>query len=196
MEAIWSAFLAVSPLEWFAVSTTALCIWLAGQNKVATWPVGIVAFIAYAMLFYDAKLYADTLLQFFFVGTSIYGWIYWAKSNQQIEPIKRASALAIAGVLFVGVLVTFGYGQLLIKFTDSPAPVLDSSVLVFSILGQLLLMKRYIENWPTWILVNTVSVPLYFSRELYVTAIMYAIFWVHAWYAWWKWSNEMKNSVE
>ena len=193
MELFMTYFGAVSALEWAAVGLTAWCIWLAGQNKILTWPVGIAAVLCYAKLFYDAKLYADTLLQFFFVATSLYGWMFWSKkADNLVEPIRRVTVLAGVVLLAIAVAVTYGYSSLLVRFTDSPAPTLDSMVLVFSIVGQLLLMRRYIENWPVWILVNSVSVPLYFSRELYLTAIMYAVFWVHAWYAWWKWSKEMK----
>lgn len=193
MNAIFEAILATSALEWAAVTTTAACIWLAGQNKVATWPMGIVAVLFYMVLFVDAKLYADALLQGFFVGTSIFGWYVWMTKKDKSEiPIRSVTPWMVAAMAVVGVAVSYGYSLALIRFTDSPAPMLDSMVLVFSVIGQLLLMLRYIQNWPTWILVNTVSVPLYFSRELYVTAIMYAVFWVHAWYAWYVWDKERK----
>jgi nicotinamide mononucleotide transporter len=196
MNAIFEAILATSALEWAAVSTTTLCIWLAGQNKVLTWPVGIVAVLLYAVLFVDAKLYADALLQVFFVGTSVFGWWVWLSRKDKPEiPIRSVKPLMVALMAVVGVAVSYGYSLALIHYTDSPAPMLDSMVLVFSVIGQLLLMMRYIQNWPTWILVNTVSVPLYFSRELFVTAIMYAVFWIHAWYAWWVWSKETEESV-
>lgn len=193
MDQILAYFGAVTALEWTAVGLTAWCIWLAGQNKILTWPVGIAAVLCYAKLFYDAKLYADTLLQFFFVATSVYGWVFWSKkAGSEVEPIRSSTWVYNLAILFTGVCTTYMYSMMLVTVTDSPAPKLDSMVLVFSIVGQLLLMRRYIENWPVWIMVNTVSVPLYFSRELYLTAIMYAVFWVHAWYAWWKWYKEME----
>lgn len=194
---ILGATIRLTMLELSAVLMTAWCIWLAGQNKVLTWPVGIVAVGLYAALFYNAKLYADALLQFFFAATSVYGWYVWKeRSNEVAKPIRSVSPYSVAWMLVVGVLVTYAYSLLLIKYTDSPAPYLDSMVLVFSVLGQLLLMRRYIQTWPVWIMVNTVSVPLYFGRELYVTAFMYALFWLHAWYAWWKWNKEIESCVE
>jgi nicotinamide mononucleotide transporter len=196
MTAIFDAILVTSALEWAAVSMTTLCIWLAGQNKVLSWPTGIVAVLLYAVLFVDAKLYADALLQVFFVGTSFFGWYVWLqRKDKPATPIRSVKTWMVAAMAVVGVGVSYAYSLLLIHYTDSPAPMLDSMVLVFSVIGQLLLMLRYIQNWPTWILVNTVSVPLYFSRELYVTAIMYAVFWVHAWYAWWLWNKESKETV-
>jgi nicotinamide mononucleotide transporter len=193
MQVIFDSLLAVPMLEWAAIFFTALCIWLAGQNNVFTWPTGIVAVLLYAVIFYEVKLYAEVLLQFFFVGTSLYGWWVWRNKKTGVEPIKSVSVVTLAFLLALAAISTIGYASVLHMFTDASAPVLDSTVLMFSILGQLLLMSRYKQNWPVWILVNTVSVPLYFTRELYPTAIMYSIFWVHAWYAWWKWDKEMKE---
>jgi nicotinamide mononucleotide transporter len=65
-------------------------------------------------------------------------------------------------------------------FTDAYAPFLDSIVLAFSVLGQLLMMERRVENWWAWLLVNTIAVPLYASRGLLVTSVLYAAFWVNA----------------
>jgi nicotinamide mononucleotide transporter len=63
----------------------------------------------------------------------------------------------------------------------------DSAVLVFSVIAQLLMMQRRIENWPVWLLVNTIAVPLYASRGLYLTAVLYAGFWVNAIVSWIGW---------
>lgn len=193
MDVIVSSLYQVSLLEWAAALSTVWCIWLAGQNKVLTWPVGILAVGLYAILFHDAKLYADMILQGFFAATSLYGWLFWKKeSSGYIEPITKSDRGYLIGSIVIGAGVAYLYSLILIAFTDSPAPMLDSLVLVFSVLGQLLLMRRNIENWPVWIFVNTISVPLYYSRGLYLTCFMYALFWIHAWYAWWKWNREME----
>jgi nicotinamide mononucleotide transporter len=68
----------------------------------------------------------------------------------------------------------------LYRFTDAYAPFLDSIVLAFSVLGQFLMIDRRVESWWCWLLVNTIAVPLYASRGLYLTAVLYAAFWVNA----------------
>jgi nicotinamide mononucleotide transporter len=78
------------------------------------------------------------------------------------------------------VVVALGYGALLHRFTDAYAPFLDSVILTFSVLGQFLLVGRRIENWWCWLVVNSVAVPVYFSRGLYITALLYVVFWVNA----------------
>lgn len=85
------------------------------------------------------------------------------------------------------VCVAVGYGWLLHRFTDAYAPFLDSVVLAFSVLGQLLLMRRRYESWWCWLLVNSVAVPLYLTRGLTVTALLYAAFWINALVALFRW---------
>jgi len=79
-----------------------------------------------------------------------------------------------------GAVVAVGYGWLLHRFTDAYAPFLDSVVLAFSVLAQLLLMRRHYESWWCWLLVNTIAVPLYLSKNLHVTALLYTAFWINA----------------
>ncbi|WP_198159581.1 nicotinamide mononucleotide transporter family protein [Grimontia marina] len=65
--------------------------------------------------------------------------------------------------------------------------LIDSIILMFSVLAQFLLMRRRIETWICWLIVDTVAVPLYASRELYLTAFVYGLFWCNAWYGLYSW---------
>ena len=173
-------------LEIAANVTTAVCIFLAARNSIHTWWTGIVACILFALLFFNVQLYADVTLQVFFVVTSIIGWYNWNTNSRQVaaaEGRKLTMYAVIAGV------VAALYGTLLHYYTDAYAPFIDSLVLTLSVMAQVLLMKRYIETWPFWVAVNLMSVPLYYSRGLYITAAMYAAFLINAFYAWHKWKN-------
>jgi len=94
------------------------------------------------------------------------------------------------------VLATAGYGLMLQAYTNAYAPFIDSAVLMFSIVAQLLLMRRRLETWPFWLLVNTVSVPLYASRGLYVTAALYAAYWLNALASWYFWRKQMQMQAQ
>ena len=87
------------------------------------------------------------------------------------------------------------YGTLLHRLTDAYAPFADSAVLAISVLAQLLLMRRRIETWPAWLLVNTIAVPLYASRGLTLTAVLYAVYWINALVAWWHWSRRPDRDI-
>ena len=83
-------------------------------------------------------------------------------------------------MLLASTAVAACYGWLLNRFTNAFAPFLDSVVLAFSVLGQLLLMRRRYESWWCWLLVNSIAVPLYFMRGLTLTSILYTVFWINS----------------
>lgn len=179
-------------LEWAANAVFIVSVILAAKNNVNTWWTGIVGCLLFAVLFYQVNLYADVTLMFFFIVTSIYGWWYWG-NTKEIHPIRRTATCALIIFAVAAMLATIAYGWLLYSTTDAYAPFVDSLVLMFSVLAQFLLMKRRIETWICWLIVDSVAVPLYASRELYVTAVVYGVFWCNAWYGLYAWLQIYRN---
>jgi nicotinamide mononucleotide transporter len=178
----------IGPLELAANALTALAIVLAGRNNVHTWWTGIVGTGLFALLFGQNRLYADVALQVFFVVTGIIGWWKWLRGDHGAPlAITHAGVANLLWTLPVGVLATAAYGALLHYYTNAYAPFLDSAVLVFSVIGQVLMMQRRVENWAFWLLVNSIAAPLNFSRGLYLTAALYAGFWINAVVSWRTW---------
>jgi nicotinamide mononucleotide transporter len=167
-----------------------LSIVLAGRNSIHTWWTGIIGCALFAWVFGEAKLYADVTLQGFFIVSSIVGWWRWHGNRHAAPiPVTRASLNTVQIAAAIGALAALAYGALLHRFTDAYAPFLDSVVLTFSVIGQWLMMQRRVESWPFWLLVNIVAVPLYASRELYLTSGLYAFYLVNAvvsWRHWWR----------
>lgn len=154
---------------------------LAGLNRVHNWWMGIVACLLFGWVFYEARLYADVTLQGFYIATNAVGWWGWLHGRQgEPLPVRRTPPRALAAMLAAAVAVTAGYGWLLQRFTDAWAPFVDSAVMAFSVLAQLLLMRRRYETWWFWLLVNTICVPLFLARGLTLTALLFAAFWVNA----------------
>ena len=176
------------PLELAANGVTALSIALAARNHPATWSTGIVGCLLFAGVFHGAQLHADALLQVFFVLTSAWGWWHWRGGRAvRVVPIARVRPRPLLAMAAAAALVTAGYGTLLERFTDAHAPFADSAVLAFSVVAQLLLMQRRLETWAVWLLVNSIAVPLFASRGLMLTAVLYAAYWVNAWWGGWTW---------
>jgi nicotinamide mononucleotide transporter len=180
-----------SPLEAWANLFTVICIYLAGRNSVHTWWTGMVACGLFGALFYSVNLFAEVLLQVFFVMTALVGWYNWRKVGTETRPITTTDPSKILIYLVTAVSFAMLYGLMLHKFTDAWAPFIDSMVLAFSIMAQLLLMSRKLENWYVWIFVNILPVPLYFSRELYMTSALYSVFLIHAIWAAYSWKQKM-----
>lgn len=178
----------IAPLELAANGFVAVSILLAGRNNVHTWWTGIVGCTLFGVLFAENRLYADVALQVFFVATSAVGWWKWLRGDHgEPLPITHASAANLMWTVPLGVVATAAYGALLHFTTNAYAPFLDSAVLVFSIIGQVLMMQRRVENWAFWLLVNSIAAPLYLSRDLVLTAVLYAGFWINAIVSWRSW---------
>ena len=185
-----------TPLEAWANFFTVACIFLAGRNSIHTWWTGLVGSILFGIMFYNVQLYADATLQVFFLITGIYGWIMWkskgTSATKELE-INKADRVWLSMSIGIAVVVAIGYGWMLHSFTNAYAPWIDSTVLTFSIVAQMLLMSRSIENWKVWVLVNTLSVPLFWSRELYLTSVLYGFFWINAVWSFFNWKKLMEK---
>jgi nicotinamide mononucleotide transporter len=168
-------------LEISANLINALSIFLAGRNSVHTWWSGMLGCLLFARLFYDARLYADTALQFFFIAASAVGWWSWihGRSGGPLR-VRRTPWWHLMLLVVPALAVAWAYGQMLHHYTDAYAPQWDSLVLTFSVVAQFLLVGRRIENWWCWLIVNTIAVPLYASRGLYITMAFYSFFWINA----------------
>lgn len=186
-----------SPLEIAANFVTTLSILLAGRNSIHTWWTGIVGCVLFGALFHDSRLYADVMLQAFFLVTSAIGWRAWLHGNRGAPlPITHSETRLLMLVVPAGIVTTAAYGALLFHFTDAYAPYADSAVLVFSVIAQFLLMRRKLESWLFWLIVNSISVPLFASRGLYLTAGLYSVYWVNALVSWFVWRRRMAGAHE
>ena len=186
----------IGPLEIAANVTTAAAIFLAGRNSIHTWWIGMIGCTLFGVLFYQWNLYADVALQAFFIVSSAVGWRQWLKGDHgAVLPVTHVEMRTLLMIIPAGIAITAGYGALLHSFTNAYAPFVDSAVLVFSIVAQLLLMQRRIENWPFWLLVNSIAVPLYASRGLYLTSFLYSCYWVNAIVSWMLWRRLARASV-
>jgi nicotinamide mononucleotide transporter len=178
----------MNALEWAANLAALASIVLAGRNNVNTWWLGMLACTLFGIVFHTARLYAGMALQVFLVVTSAIGWWSWVRRGGH-APLRVAHAAPVhfAAALALAVVGAAGYGFALATRTDAAAPYADALVLAFSVAAQLMMMRRRVEAWPFWLLVNSVAVPLYASRELWPTAALFCVFWINAVVSWRHW---------
>jgi nicotinamide mononucleotide transporter len=182
--------------ELLANAFNTLSIVLAGRNSQHTWWSGIVGCVLFGWVFFQARLYADATLQVFFVVTSIEGLRRWRGGAGPALSVSRTPVRTLLGLGLAGLSVVAGYGFLLHRFTDAYAPFVDSGILAFSVVGQLLLMQRRIETWACWLVVNSLAVPVYWLRGLHLTSLLYAAYWVNAWISLGHWRRELSESAQ
>jgi nicotinamide mononucleotide transporter len=161
---------------------------LAARNSIHVWWTTIAGCAVFAWVFFEARLYADVLLQFFFVAIAVAGWWNWLRGDHgKPAPVRWTSAGPLIAGLAASLAFAAGWAFLTSRYTDAAAPIPDSLVLGLSAFAQLLMMARRVENWPAWIVVNTIAVPLFWSRGLHLTAGLYVFYWLNAWWAFFHW---------
>lgn len=179
IESVKQFLFGTSPLEWFGVITGLLCVWLAAKNNIWNWPFAIASVLTYLFIFLESKLYADMGLQVYLLLMNIYGWYYWSEQRKNPGAQRPISQITRQEVMYsvLGVIVfTTGLGFLLHKKTDASFPFIDSFCTATSIIAQVFLARRVLQNWLIWVFVDIIYVIVYFSKELYATGLMYAIY--------------------
>lgn len=141
---------------------------------VICWVFAILGSAIYLYLCYKKRIYAEALLQLFYVITGIYGWIHWYQSGGTIARSLSLSTHTI--IIASGFLMLFGMGFYLQKKTDAATPYVDSFTTVFGILATFLMIDLIPENWAYWIAIDLVSIYLYWNRKLYLTAGLYFVY--------------------
>lgn len=142
------------------------------------WLFSILSSALYGLVFFDAKLYGDSGLQVVFILVSVWGWYQWLRHGENQESLV-VTRLQTSQRMFaiVGWFVIFVVLYCLLKLaTDTDVPIADGFLTAGSLLGQLLLSRKKLENWYVWIVVDVLYVGLYLYKGLMLTALLYAIF--------------------
>ncbi len=158
------------------------------------WPLAIAASLLYAWLFFASRLYGDVAVQTFFVISSVWGWYQWLFGRRRSSagaaaPLRIARLNGRRRVLVVMLWLALWplLGALLARFTDTDVPYFNAFPTVGSFIGQILLALKFIETWPVWLVVNAVSIVLYSTKSLWLTAVLYLIFGLLAIAGWRRW---------
>ncbi len=176
------------------------------------WPLAFIASLLYVWLFAASKLYGEASVNVFFAATAMWGWWQWLRgvrtgadsvegtvaelsdsSETPPTPLKVASLnhQGLRLTLLAWALLWLACSAFLYAITDSDVPVVDGFVTAGSIVGTFLLGRKFIENWPLWLIVNAASVALFIYKGLLLTAILYTIFFALAVWGWRAWSLKL-----
>jgi nicotinamide mononucleotide transporter len=165
------------------------------RQSLWTWPIGIVSSLAFAVLFFQSKLYADFVLQVIFALTGGIGWYFWA-SREQHNHHLQVSRLAMWQIIMLVIAMILSVslsGTLLARYTDAHVPYWDSAASGMSILAQILLTRKKYESWFVWMVVDILSCGIYIHKALYLTAGLDVIFFVISAGGAYIWFREMRR---
>lgn len=182
-----------TPATWLEVVAFVMAIamvWLNMRVNPWAWPLAIASSLLYWLLFWQYKLYGEGSLQVFFAIVGAWGWWQWLRGRQDDGRALRVRHLDARGRTTALVAMALAWPALALfldHVTDSDVPWWDAFPTALSVIGQVLLGRKYIENWPTWVVVNVASVALFAYKGLWLTVILYAIFVVLSFVGWQAW---------
>ena len=185
-----------SPVTWAEIAAFVLAIWMVMCNMRVNplgWPLAIASSLLYFVLFWDSRLYGDATLQVFFAVVALWGWWQWLRGTDGRGAALQVRHLGSAGrwrLLLLTLAAWPALGLFLRRFTDTDVPWWDAFPTAFSVAGQWLLGRKYVENWPTWVLVNAVSVALFAYKGLWLTVLLYALFTAMSLAGWRSWQRK------
>ena len=178
-------------------------LWLEYKANIYLWLVSIIMPAIYLYIFYVAGLYADFAINIYYLLIAIYGWMAWKygfklfsskreKVGEEMLQISHLPKKLWVRLIAVYVLLQLLITWVLITYTNSDVPWLDSFTTSVSILAMWLLARKYLEQWLVWIVVDVVSAGLYLYKDLYYTSVLYAVYAIIAIFGYYKWKSIMQ----
>ena len=173
-----------------------VCVYLTVRKNIWCWPTSLIGVSAFFVLFYQHKLYADMGLQVVFFMQGVYGWWYWLYGKKEEEeeevPIRSLNTqerlIGLAAILTIWASIYW----VVHTFTDADIPHLDSFVTTLSLIGNMLLARKILENWILWIIADVFFVGIFIYKGLLLSAATYGIFLVLAIMGWVKWRRDWR----
>lgn len=195
VDQLQQGLLQTSWIERIAVLMGITQVLLSKKNKVSNYFFGILSILLTISVLYSAKLYAEILLNTYYLVMSFYGLWYWRGKKQQV-PVEITSSTKREWRTTIAIVV-LGYGLLyfvLRFFTDSDVPILDAFVTSTAWAGMWLLAKRKLENWILLNISNIVAIPLLFHKGLFLFALLTIFLFIVAIFGYFEWKRMMKKS--
>lgn len=178
------------------------CIWFASQEKTINYLFGLINVSLFAIIFFQVQLYGLLMLQLFFFCANLYGWYAWTRpANDQGDTLQvrwlsksKLMVTAALSVLAIALLTRYidpvfaalartsvsllnllGAGLATPEPSPDAFPFWDASMTVLSVVAQILMTRKYVENWILWVVINIISIGVYAAQGVYAMSLEYLI---------------------
>ena len=189
---------ALAPLEVIAVAAAVAYLLLAIRQNIWCWLGAGISTAIYVYLFFAAKLYMESALNLFYFAMAIYGWSVWysGRTGDEELPVsvwpRKVHAVAIGTILAASIVS----GYLLSRYSDAVYPYVDSMTTWGAIWATFLVARKVLENWWYWLAIDAVSIVIYWSRGLELTALLFVVYVVMIPFGIVGWSRSYRESAQ
>ena len=183
-----------SIIESVAVFFSILYVILAAKENILCWGAAAISVTLYIYIYFSVQLYPETGLQVFYLFMAFYGYYNWNKKEQSLQIIEWNISKHFA-ILILGAILTFLMGFYFTTYTNAKMPIVDSFTTVFSIFATYMVVKKILGNWLYWIVIDTVSVYLFYSRDLHLTSLLFMAYTIIAVFGYFNWLKLMQKDA-
>ena len=185
----------------FAALTGIWCVILTGKGKLSSFWFGSINTVLYAIIAWEAKYWGEVMLNLiYYVPMNFVGLYMWSKNmNKETEEVVKKRLSLKKSIMSYGLVIvgTLGYG-LFLKVLNGTLPFVDSMSTVFSVFAQFLCVKRYMEQWVLWVIVDVVTVIMWIYAFVngtgdMATVLMWSIYLINAIFMLIKWKKDTEE---
>ena len=181
-----------SIIESVAVLFSIAYVVLAAKQNIWCWFFAAISVSLYIYICFSSQLFAETGLQAFYLYMAAYGYYNWNKSNKRLKVSQWNTSKHLILIL-LATIFTFIMGFYFTTYTSAKMPIVDSFTTIFSIIATYMITKKVLENWLYWIVIDVVSIYLYFNRDLHLTSLLFMLYTIIAIFGYFAWLKRMKG---
>ena len=190
------AYIAANWLELVGLVSGLMCVWLLIRENVLTFPIGLIYAVVTVVVVARANLYADVILNLYYVLMNAYGWYFWLyggreRRNQEVLFVGWVPKHQWPPLIAITVLGTLAMGWYFQTQTNAALPYPDSFTTVASFVAMWMSARKYLESWVLWFVIDVVQVALYIIKDIEAYALLYLVYLVMAVYGWLAWRKHL-----
>jgi len=150
---------------------------LAIRQNILCWLVQLISSFLYIVIFFQARLYMESALYFFYAAIAVYGWFQWTSGGPHRERLQISIWTPTRhGIVLTLILVFTVLFGMILRRTDAVFPFLDSFTTIAAVVATYMVANKILENWVYWFVIDSISVYLYQARELHVTSLLFVLY--------------------
>ena len=194
-------YIAANWMEVLGLVSGLLCVWLLIKENIWTFPIGLFYALITVVIVFQAQLYADVVLNIYYVVVNAYGWYFWrfggaGRRNEQELKVGLVSEVQVMWLVLIIAFGTLLMGWLFVTYTDAELAYADSFTTVASFVAMYLSAKKYLESWYLWFAIDVVQVALYLYKGIELYALLYLVYLGMAYLGWRAWKQSAEDNAQ